>query len=73
MRKEPDGSIYVAAFNYSEDKSTELRVDLSRICLSATQTYHMTDLWTGNTQDVTGQLQFSLGPAQSQLVHLSVK
>lgn len=73
MRKENDGSVYIAVFNYSEDKSTVLHVELSRLGLNATQTYRMTDLWTGSTRDVIGELQFSLGPAQSQLLHLSMK
>ena len=73
MRKEKDGSIYVAVFNYSEDKSTEMHVDLSRLGLKTKQAYRMTDLWTGNTEDVTGQLQFSLSAGQSQLLHLTIK
>ena len=71
MREEKDGSIYVAAFNYSEDKSTVLPIELSRLGLNASQTYRASDLWTGNTQNVTGQLQLTLGPAQSKLLHLS--
>lgn len=73
MRTEKDGSVYIAVFNYSEDKSTVLHIDLSRLGLKTKQAYRMTDLWTGNGQNVTGELHLPLGPAQSQLLHLRLK
>jgi alpha-galactosidase len=71
VREEKDGSVYVAIFNYSEDKPSELKVDLSRLGLKSGKTYQATNLWTGAKQDIAASLQVSLGPAQSQLLHLT--
>jgi alpha-galactosidase len=71
MRTEKDGSVYVAVFNYSEDKPTTLHVDLSRLGLNATQTYRMTDLWTDEIQEAVKDLKLSLTPAQSRLLHFT--
>ncbi|NYF78251.1 alpha-galactosidase [Granulicella arctica] len=73
LREDKDGSIYIAAFNYSEDQASTLEVDLSRLGLQPTRTYSATDLWTGKEYDAAGVLVIPLGPAQSQLLHLTAK
>jgi hypothetical protein len=70
VRAEGDGSIYVAAFNYSEEEPSVMRVDLARLGLKTGHTYHATDLWTGHERELSSSLQFSLGAAQSQLIRL---
>ncbi|MFC5863843.1 alpha-galactosidase [Acidicapsa dinghuensis] len=70
VREEKDGSLYLAVFNYSETKPATLTVDLQRLGLDPAKTYRATDLWTGTEQDVTSQMQFLLGPAESRLLHL---
>jgi alpha-galactosidase len=70
-RTEPDGSMYVAVFNYSESKSTELKLDLARLGLSGEQAYRATDLWTGTSREISGSIEMPLGPAQSTILHLA--
>lgn len=73
MREEKDGSIYLAVFNYSETKPASLTVDLARLGLDPTKAYRATDLWTGTEQNISGHMDFLLGPAQSRLLHLIPK
>lgn len=70
-RSEPDGSLLVAAFNFSRDTGESLHVDLSRLGLDAANEYRMTDLWTGNVRDVRRSVAFELGPAASTIVRLT--
>jgi alpha-galactosidase len=73
LREEADGSVLVAAFNYSEDETTPLRVELTRLGLDAGRTYRATDLWSGADEDVSKALKITLGPAQSKLLRLRAK
>ena len=73
IRTDKGGDIFVAAFNYSEDKPTTYAVELSRLGLNTKQTYDATDLWTGTKREVTGTLQFNFAPGQSQILHLTAK
>ena len=70
-RTDPDGSMYVALFNYSEDQPTELKVDLARLGLNGEQHYNATDLWKGTTQEVSRSFAMPLGPRQSTILHLT--
>ncbi len=70
LRSEKDGSVYLAAFNYSEDQPATLEVDLTRLGLSPTKTYTAHDLWTNQSQPIHGKLTLHLTPAQSRLIHL---
>jgi alpha-galactosidase len=72
-RSEPDGSMLVAAFNYSRDRGESLSIELSRLGLDAERDYRMTDLWTGNVKDVTRSVTLELGPAESTIVRLAAK
>jgi len=71
IREEKDGSIYVAAFNYSEDKLSNLQIEFSRLGLKANRKYRITDLWTGEKQEASNQLKLSLTAAQSRLLHFT--
>lgn len=73
LREEADGSVLVAAFNYSEDETTPWRVELTRLGLDAGRTYSATDLWSGAEMNVSGILELTLGPAQSKLLRLRAK
>jgi len=68
-RTEPDGSMYVAAFNYSESEPAAMKLELARLGLPAV-TYEVTDLWTGGSREVRGVLEVALTPAQSVMLHL---
>jgi hypothetical protein len=70
-RSEPDGSMLVAAFNYSRDSVENLRLDPSRLGLNAAKEYSMTDLWTGNVSDVRQSVTLELGPSASAMVRLA--
>lgn len=72
-REEKDGSVLVAAFNYSEDKPSQLRVELSRLGLDGGRSYRVTDLWTGSGDEITHSLEIPLGPGQSRLMRLVAK
>ncbi|MGC9223555.1 MAG: alpha-galactosidase [Terracidiphilus sp.] len=70
-RTEPDGSMLVAAFNFSRETEEKLKIDLSRLGLDAAKEYRMTDLWTGNVKDVKQTFALDLGPAASKIVRFS--
>ncbi|HTW81837.1 MAG TPA: hypothetical protein VME23_19980 [Terracidiphilus sp.] len=72
-RSEPDGSMLVAAFNYSRDRGESLSFELSRLGLDAERDYRSTDLWTGNVKDVTRSVTLELGPAESTIVRLAAQ
>jgi alpha-galactosidase len=72
-RLDSDDSIYIAAFNYSEDKPATLELDLTRIGLNAKKSYAARDLWTNASQSVTGKMTFHLAAGQSQIVHITAK
>ena len=69
-RREPDGSMYVAVFNYSETQPAEIRVELARMGLEGKRAYEVTDLWSGGRREVRGELGVSLGAAESVLLHV---
>jgi hypothetical protein len=69
LREEKDGSIYLAVFNYSEVKPSELNIEFTRLGLKANRKYRITDLWTGDRQEASNQLKLSLTAAQSRLLH----
>ena len=68
---EPDGSMYVAVFNFSQTESSEMKIDLSRLGLSASQEFKATDLWKGTSSEVKGLLSVSLSQAQSTILHIA--
>ena len=72
-RSEQDGSMLVAAFNYSRDRGESLSIELSRLGLDAKRDYRMTDLWTGNVKDVTRSVTLELGSAESTIVRLAAQ
>jgi hypothetical protein len=69
-RSEPDGSMFVAVFNYSGSESTDVKVDLERLGMDATKEYRVLDLWLGETREIRGVLEVALQPAQSTILHL---
>ena len=71
IREEKDGGIYLAAFNYSEDKPFELNIDFARLGLRMNHNYRVIDLWSGEKSEASSQLKLSLTPAQSRLLQLS--
>ncbi|MFF2090581.1 alpha-galactosidase [Paenibacillus sp. NPDC058174] len=67
-----DGSIYyIALFNFSTSASKNMSVSLSRAGLNGSQTYTVTDLWTGAVTTAQGTLSVALQPYQSKLVKLN--
>ncbi|HEY9128021.1 MAG TPA: hypothetical protein VIM62_12890 [Acidobacteriaceae bacterium] len=72
-RRDADGGVYIAAFNYSEDKPATLELDLTRVGLDATKKYAAYDLWAGATQSIMHTLTFHLAAGQSQLIHITAK
>ncbi len=70
-RSEPDGSMLVAAFNFSRDTGESLNIALSRLGLDAAKEYRMTDMWTGNAREVRQSVALELGPAESTIVRMS--
>lgn len=70
-RSEPDGSMLVAAFNFSRDTGVRLNIGLSRLGLDAARDYRMTDLWSGKVRDVKEPVILELGPSESAIVRMS--
>jgi alpha-galactosidase len=68
-----DGSTQtIAAFNYSGTQPATIEIDLTRLGLSATTVYTITDVWSGtNTATVTGTLELVLSPGQSTIVRIA--
>jgi hypothetical protein len=65
-----DGSTsYLAAFNFGTAAETKA-IDLSRAGLSATQTYQVTDLWSGATGAASGTLSVQLDTHYGKLLQL---
>ena len=61
MRTEADGSVYYAAFNYTE-RDTTIQLPLARIGVTAAGS--MKDLWSGETVDVAGDVMDIAIPAK---------
>lgn len=70
VRSEPDGSMFVAVFNYSGSEGMRVEVSLARLGLDAAKKYKVTDLWLGEQRDVQGAFDVELKPAQSTILHL---
>ncbi|NUU80284.1 S-layer homology domain-containing protein [Paenibacillus xylanilyticus] len=62
---------YLAIFNYSAANSTARTVDFERAGLNASQSYSLTDLWSGEVSSVSGSWSAALEPAESRLVKLT--
>lgn len=58
---------YLAVFNFTGSDATEA-IDLTRAGLSATQTYTVTDLWTGATSSATGMLGVDVASDDAKLL-----
>jgi hypothetical protein len=69
-RSEPDGSTFLAVFNYNGSDGADVKVDLVRLGLDATKEYRVRDLWLGETRDIHGVLDVPLEPGQSKILHL---
>ena len=72
-RSEPDGSLLVAMFNYSDSADKDIHVSLARLGLDASKTYRAADLWLGNSRDVRGSLEVKLKPAESTILHVALR
>jgi alpha-galactosidase len=68
---EPDGSMYVAVFNFSQTQPSEMKLDLSRLGLSASQEFNATDLWKDTSSEVRSSFSVSLTPAESKILHIT--
>ncbi len=73
VRSESDGSMLVAVFNYSRDAASSEQIALSRLGLDAAKRYQMTDMWTGESSEVSQAITLQLGPAQSTIVRLTAR
>ena len=63
------GTYYLAVFNFETSAVTDA-VHLGRAGLSATQTYTVTDLWTGGTSTAQGTLSVALDAESPKLFEL---
>jgi hypothetical protein len=73
VRREADGSLLVAVFDYNRTESKSAQIDLSRLGLDPTKDYRMTNLWTGKTQNISRTISLELGPAESLIVRLAAQ
>ncbi|MCK9222942.1 MAG: carbohydrate-binding protein [Limnochordia bacterium] len=62
-----DDVAYLAAFNLRGTTPCQKSIDLARIGLSDEDTYHVTDLWTGERGEALGVLETTLAQGQSKL------
>ncbi len=71
VRDEGGGAVTLAAFDYDGSARKTLAVELARLGLSATATYHVRELWSGATTTVTGTLTLTLAPGTAQLLAIA--
>ncbi len=72
-RNDPDGSVFVAVFNFSPSERTKMTLAPARLGLDADREYRVHDLWLGKDSEFHGAFDVALGPAESKILHLIPK
>ncbi|HEY0866212.1 MAG TPA: hypothetical protein VGE01_02470, partial [Fimbriimonas sp.] len=70
LYREPDGTAYVAAFNFSKTDAAVRVLPMKRLGLPAGR-WKLRDLWTGEERSVEGDLELRLPPTDCALVRLT--
>lgn len=67
VRKEADGSCYLAVFNFSDTEKKKMELSLARIGLKDNIAYQMRDLWSKEEIEVRETIAVTLDEAQPKL------
>lgn len=71
VRKEKDGTLHCAVFNYSEQE-LQLTLSLDRIGLDGTRNYQVTELWSGEqTTPTNGQIEITIPAKDAKIVRIN--
>ena len=67
VRKEEDGSLYLAVFNFSDTEEKEMELHMERIGLPKATSYIMRDLWSKEETQVKDTIPIALKEAQPKI------
>lgn len=68
-----NGSLYLAVFNFRNNHTKAMRIDLERVGLDPDEEYVMYDLWSDETVMMTDGQEISLEAAQPKLLRITQK
>ena len=71
--EESEDALYLAVFNFSNDKAKTIKVNSERIGLDPSAEYEMYDLWSKETEKITGDFEIQLEAAQPKLFRITPK
>ena len=71
--EESEDALYLAVFNFSNDKAKTIKVNSERIGLDPSAEYEMYDLWSKETEKITGDFEIQLEAAQPKLFRIIPK
>ncbi|NDV80988.1 alpha-galactosidase [Bacteroides sp. 51] len=67
VRKEKDGTLHCAVFNYSENE-LQMNLSMDRLGLDSARSYQATEIWSGQQSTANGQIQVSIPPKDAKLI-----
>jgi len=71
VRRDADGSFYLAVFNFSDTEKKQMRISFARMGLEEGITYRVRELWSKEETEARDTLNVSLGKAQPKLFRIT--